>query len=420
MKRVLLFILMISALVWLSVTWQVPAYRQIMVGQQLRLGTSLAAPFWSYLPCGEETGVLDLAHPWPTARQPGQAVLQVRLLGILPVKEVTVDVLPRLQLVPGGQSIGVILPSQEVLVVGYAPVTTSSGEIVYPARDAGVLPGDVLLEVNGRAIKSDRQAMEIIDAEARQGDVLFLRLQRGQRRMEVKVRPAWCEETQRYRIGLYIRDSAAGVGTLTFYDPERRIYGALGHRIDQGAPGVQVEGGQIVQSSVEAIQQARRGQPGEKIGFFADDGSYWGTIEENTAFGIFGLLSGSLTPGYYNHPLPIAFVDEVKVGPAEILTVVTENRVDRFQIVIDEVLPHDEAGRELVIQVADPYLLSLTGGIVQGMSGSPIIQNGRLIGAVTHVFVNDPTRGYGVLIERMLAGADIWKESLSYVPSQVA
>lgn len=203
-------------------------------------------------------------------------------------------------------------------------------------------------------------------------------------------------------LGLYVEDPAAGVGTLTFYDRTSGTFAALGHRITElgGQRRVWLEGGKIVAARISGIEQGQRGSPGEKIGTFSGPDDIIGTIASNTRFGLFGKLETDLPEG---EEVPVALAHQVHTGPARILTVVQGSTVQEFSVEIVRVYrqlrPHDKG---LVIKVTDPQLLSLTGGIVQGMSGSPIIQDGRLVGAVTHVFVNDPTRGYGVLAEWML------------------
>jgi stage IV sporulation protein B len=200
------------------------------------------------------------------------------------------------------------------------------------------------------------------------------------------------------------------VGTLTFFEPNTLIYGALGHVIADAETSQQIAQGEgkIINASIQGIQQARRGQPGEKIGIFTDSQIILGDIQKNTQAGIFGVLKSRLDNELYPHPLPVAFAHQVETGPARMLTVVDQEKIESFAIEITKIVPQRlPSGKNLVIQITDPRLLSLTGGIVQGMSGSPIIQKNRLVGAVTHVFVNEPTKGYGILAEWMLMETDL-------------
>lgn len=335
----------------------------------------------------------------------GKKQLVFSLLGIVPLRTVEVDVLPPLTVIPGGHSIGIVLHSQGVMVVGISPVKNGQGDEVIPAKLAGIMPGDVLLTINGQALASDQVAANIIDKAGASGQPLEVVLQRRDEIKTVKLTPVWCADTGRYRIGLFIRDSAAGVGTLTFYEPQSHRYGALGHVITDSNTNqaVNCEQGKIVLAAVAGVEQGRRGHPGEKVGLFIDNNELVGDIQKNTSFGIYGAISSEISNVFYPQGLPVASMNQVQLGEAEILTVVDGQNIERFQISIEKVNLQEAPGTKgLVIQITDPRLLAKTGGIIQGMSGSPIIQNGRLIGAVTHVFIHDPTKGYGCFIDWML------------------
>jgi stage IV sporulation protein B len=344
------------------------------------------------------------------ALQTGEATVDVRLFGWLPFRRVRVDVVPPIRVIPGGHSIGVLLRSRGVIVVGYAPVRTENGETVYPGKQAGIEPGDTILEIGGREVTSEEQAARLFEDAGRVGRPVSVRIKRKGKYLEKELIPVREKESKRFRAGLYIRDGAAGVGTLTFYHPTTGKYGALGHVIADGESSqpIDVRDGHIVESLVTAIQKGHRGAPGEKIGSFKDEDNWLGSIEKNTRFGIFGSLHSPLQNPLFPDPVPVAMAGQVKEGPAEILTVVEGQRLERFQVEIQRVIRQPASdGKNMIIKITDPRLLSRTGGIVQGMSGSPILQDGRLVGAVTHVFVNDPSRGYGALIEWMLQEAGI-------------
>ncbi len=376
-----------------------------------------------------ETANLNIAFPWtmtvsqdqavrinssragfsrPVSLEPvslGKATIEFRLLGLIPVRTVQVDVLPPLKLVPGGHSIGVVLHSQGVIIVGHSPVTGLDGHSRSPAKEAGIAIGDVILSINGIPVQSDSQVAEVIDASGRENKPVDLLIKRGAANLELSLRSVFCQDTRRYRIGLFVRDSAAGVGTLTFYEPETNTYGALGHIItdsDTNQP-IDCHQGKIVLATVSGIQHGRRGQPGEKIGVFIEEDQVLGNIEKNTPFGIYGQLSAYPPQQINGDGIPVASMSQVQLGAAELLTVVDGQRIERFAIEVQKVnLQETPEGKGLVIKVTDPRLIERTGGIVQGMSGSPILQNGKIIGAVTHVFVHDPTRGYGCFVDWML------------------
>lgn len=333
--------------------------------------------------------------------------------GHIPVKKVDVKVLPELRVIPGGESIGVKLNTLGVLVVGYHLVNSTDGE-VSPGEKAGIQVGDIITKINGEKIDNMEDVKTFVNQAGQDGQKLHLTVLRNDQKLQKDLLPLQDNGDHKYRIGLYIRDSAAGIGTMTFYDPKSGKYGALGHVIsdmDTKKPIV-VNNGEVLRSKVTAIDKGNNGHPGEKIGTFSANASPVGDIQKNTPFGIFGRLNTGLDNQIMNKGIPVALPSEVKEGPAKILTVIHGNKVEEFNIQIVSSIPQKfPATKGLVIKVTDPKLLKETGGIVQGMSGSPIIQNGKLIGAVTHVFVNDPTSGYGCHIEWMLdeSGINIYQ-----------
>ncbi|MGE5389742.1 MAG: SpoIVB peptidase [Deltaproteobacteria bacterium] len=337
------------------------------------------------------------------ALKPGQASLQFKLLGYIPVKSIAVETLPPRRVIVGGHSIGVMLQSRGIMVVGFAPITKENGEKAYPARDCGVQIGDLIMEVDGKRITNENDLARIVD-NTRNGQ-LMLGIKRQGRLMSVPINTVPCQETGRRRIGLFVRDGIAGVGTLTFWDPETRAYGALGHIILDAdtRQGVDVLKGKIVSASVQTLKMGRPGQPGEKIGVFNNNGLVAGSITRNTSFGIFGKTSVDITNPLYRYPLEVGYAHQVKPGHADIYTVINGEQIERFSVVIEKVYPQRHNGKGMVIRVDDPRLISLSGGIIQGMSGSPIVQNNRIIGAVTHVFLNDPQHGYGIFMDNMLS-----------------
>jgi stage IV sporulation protein B len=331
-----------------------------------------------------------------------------------PIKKMDVKVLSDLKVVPGGQSIGVKLNTLGVLIVGHHLVNTSSGK-QSPGEIADIQVGDIITKINGKDIKKMGDVSPFVRESGESQKPLDVTIIRDGKSLYKTLKPLQDKNDQSYRIGLYIRDSAAGVGTLTFYDPASFKYGALGHVIsdmDTKKP-IKVNDGEILGSTVTSIEKGSNGHPGEKLARFSNDQRVLGDISKNSPFGIFGRLNDKISNGSWNQPLPIALSDQVKEGPAKILTVVNGSKVREFDVdVISSVPQKFPATKGMVIKITDPELLKITGGIVQGMSGSPIIQNGRIIGAVTHVFVNDPTSGYGVHIEWMLdeAGINIYEE----------
>lgn len=386
--------------------------RQVVLfeGQQSQLSTSV---FQAMSTDPSVFTVNDSPDKFVAAHESGEAKMVLQLAG-LPVKKVNVRVLKDFRVIPGGQSIGVKLNAKGVLVVGHHLVETDTGKIS-PGETAGIKVGDMITEINGKGIERMSDVAPFIQDSGKTGASLDIVVLRDNKYMRTKLSPVKNKQDAFYRIGLYIRDSAAGIGTMTFFHQDSMKYGALGHVIsdnDTKKP-IEVENGQIVRSTVTSIQRGSNGDPGEKLARFSPDREVIGTITTNSPFGIFGKLNTSVRNEVMDEALPIALSSQVKEGPAKILTVIDKDKVEAFDVEIISSVPQKfPATKGIVVKITDKRLLEKTGGIVQGMSGSPIVQDGKLIGAVTHVFVNDPTSGYGVHIEWMLqeAGINIYEQ----------
>ena len=297
-------------------------------------------------------------------------------------------------LVPVGSTVGIRLDADGLLVVGFDAAGDSA------ARDAGMQKGDVIKTVNG--LDADDSAAFRTQLAQCGGKPLELTVERDGAVRTVEVTPEAAGDG--YRLGVYLRDSMAGIGTVTYYDPTTGAYGALGHGVNDLETMVllPLEGGEILPSSVAEVRRGVSGTPGILKGAF-NTSTTLGTVSANTDHGIFGTADTPLSGG---QALPVAKSSEVHTGKATILCNVRNTAVEEFEIEISKRLEDDGSGRDLLLTVTDPRLLQTTGGIVQGMSGSPILQDGKLVGAVTHVLVNDPTRGYGILMENMLKAAE--------------
>lgn len=305
--------------------------------------------------------------------------------------------------IPVGKAVGIKLFSDGVLVVGLSPVETDEGSR-YPGRDSGLKTGDLITHIDGEEVDTIEEIQKAV--AQRQGDSLAIQAVRGQQQLQLTVSPV--ENSQGvYQLGVWLRDSMAGIGTMTFYDPDSQMFAALGHGINDvdTAMLMPLESGSIMPATVADVKKGTSGQPGELHGEF-DLTTDLGTLYANTSRGIFGHLAQQ-TLVQNLQPVPVARQDEVKVGEAEIRSNIRGDQVETFSIRITRVSDTGDGTRSLMLEVTDPRLLESTGGIVQGMSGSPILQNGKLVGAVTHVLVNDPTRGYGILAQDMLNQAGL-------------
>ena len=331
----------------------------------------------------------------------GTANLIFRLLGVVPVKTVEVEVAEARRLIPGGQSVGIAIETQGLLVVG----TSDLGQSASPARLAGLESGDVITKVDGSEVRTARE----LEALLRDGEEAAVTVMRDGEERSLTLTPATDPRDGKTRIGAWVRSSTAGVGTLTFVDPETGAFGALGHAISDVDTGVLLpvaEGG-LYESEVVEVRRSERGAPGEIVGDFLTEERKIGCVTRNCDYGVFGEnYAGDAQSALYPEGLIVGDRSQLHTGDAQILTTV-DDAVKAYDCEIERLESGESANlRSIVLHITDPELLARTGGIVQGMSGSPIVQGGRLIGAVTHVLVNDPTRGYGILIENMLNAAE--------------
>ncbi len=317
----------------------------------------------------------------------------VSVFGI-PVKNVSVSVLKKTDVIAGGQSFGVKLKTKGVIISGLGVVETDYGDVC-PGRDAGLCEEDVILEADGEKITSAKQFTDMIKNGA--GKALDIRYKRGSVEYETTLYPA-CDRAGEYKAGMWVRDSAAGIGTITYIIPDSNGFGGLGHGICDAETGqlLPFESGEVYDAKITGVKRGKNGEPGELRGYFEKDPC--GILTGNSEAGVFGRLDKA----FAGRLLQIAYKDKVKEGDVTILCTVDDCGVGEYNAKITKILSYDGKTKNFIIKVTDPELIRKTGGIVQGMSGSPILQDGKLIGAVTHVLVNDPTKGYGIFIENML------------------
>ena len=305
-------------------------------------------------------------------------------------------------MIPLGRAVGIKLFSDGVLVVGLSSLDTPEGP-ASPGRTSGLKAGDVITHMDGSQVDTIEEVQDHLAQHP--GEQVQLQVQRGEASLQLSAQAVKTTGGS-YQLGVWLRDSMAGIGTLTFYDPESGVFAALGHGVNDvdTARLMPLETGSILGAEVSDVKKGTAGEPGELHGDF-DLTADLGELYANTERGIFGYLEDEgLTQGL--QPVEVAGRDEVRTGEATILSNVSGDTVEEYQVEITHLYPDNEGdSRNLMLQVTDPRLLETTGGIVQGMSGSPILQDGKLVGAVTHVLVNDPTRGYGILAENMLKTA---------------
>ena len=334
-----------------------------------------------------------------STRAVGSYQTTLTLGGWLPIKTIRAVVTERPRVTVCGTPFGVKMFSEGALIVGFSEIGQADGGTSNPAKEAGLRLGDRVICIGQTRTESNDAVKEALDAaEGQSVEVVYIRS--GEQKLTA-LTPVWDDAAGQWRAGMWVRDSSAGVGTLTFADEELGVFAGLGHPISDSDTGesVALRSGEIVPCEITGCSAGTAGSPGELKGHFLSARAI-GTIRINGENGVYGTtrthFSGQLRE--------IAFAQEVVTGPAEIWATIEGETPRAYRIQIERVSDADPR-RNLVIRVTDPSLLSATGGIVQGMSGSPILQNGRLVGAVTHVLVNDPTRGYGIFAQTMLEQA---------------
>ncbi len=362
----------------------------------LEQGQTLSFVQMPYIKVQKSKGTQDVSRAAPTH----SSNTQLSLGGILPLKTVRTVVTDRPVVRVCGTPFGIKMFSEGALVVAFSDIETEHGR-ANPAKEAGLKLGDWIIQIGQEPIHSNRD----LSAELQKvgGLAVTVTYQRDGVTGTTQLIPAQGTDG-RWKAGMWVRDSSAGVGTMTFVDENQGIFGGLGHPISDSDTGenIALRSGEIVPCTIIGYEKGKVGDPGELKGQFSS-GLSIGTIQKNNASGVFGTVRRAFEGTY----MPIAFAQEVKTGPAEILTTIDGTTPARYQVEIEHVQYKAEGDKHnLLVSVTDAELLEKTGGIVQGMSGSPIIQDGKLVGAVTHVLVNDPTKGYGIFIENMLNAAE--------------
>ncbi len=418
-----IFITLITASNPFRLAYSFPDAITLSTGQDFVIDTgypvvSVSAGSSGFWPFGNVTTRLSM-----DTNKPGQYSVQFKLFGFIPLRRVSLTVAEPIMVIPGGHSIGVVLRSTGLVITGLSPVETVDGKEVWPAKNAGLEAGDVILAVGDKRVVTKEDLAIYVDSAGRAGEWVDLLVEKADGSAVHRALLPVRNKYGGFNIGLYVKDALAGVGTLTFYEPGSGLYAALGHVISEGDSRrpVTMKQGQIVKATVTGIQPSRKGQPGEVLGTFVEGQDVIGSILKNGPCGITGILSSQPENPIYLEPIPLGLESKLKTGPAEVLTTLNGNTIESFSLEIQQIFGSSSASSKgFVIKITDPRLLAATGGIVQGMSGSPIIQDGYLVGAVTHVLVNDPTRGYGTFAQWMAEDSHMMSVSAADEPFYVA
>ena len=375
-----------------------PSHLMVSQGQALTLPWSTYLPFAANGSRGVDVHTASTGQEiWLEGLRVGQASLKLELFGWMPWRTIPVEVAPDpVDVIPGGESVGIVAHTRGLIVTALNPVIVN-GRRVDPAADAGIERGDIIVAINGRPVTSERFLQRAVDQAGIKGRSVDLEV-KGARTVHVRrIKPVWATHTHRWQLGVLADDSTTGVGTMTFFYPRSGAYAALGHSITDGLTRqpVTIADGRISGAEIVGVVAGTAVAPGQKVGVLAGGYNIEGTVTYNGQFGIRGRLEHRPRWGPTGS-MPIALPEQVHPGKARIITVLQGQRPESFRIKILRTYPQWQPNTKgLLFEVTDRRLLKRTGGVVQGMSGSPIIQGGRVVGAVTHVLLNRPSLGFG-------------------------
>lgn len=396
-KKITIILLLLVIYVYVCYISFLPSNYIIMQGENLKIntlfGTTLVPKESNNLQTVQT--VSNLNHT--KVEQVGKIDFSLSLFHLFKVKEVSVNVIPKTSVVPIGKAIGMKLYTDGVLVVGMSEI-----EGKRPYENTGIQEGDRIIQINENDIRNTTELMkEVNDSKGNKINIKYIH---EEETITTSMKPVKSGEDG-YKLGLWVRDAAAGVGTLTFYEPDTKMFATLGHGIlDVDTSNlIKIANGELVTTNILNIQKGEKGKPGEIRGTI-ESGYTLGRITKNTAFGVYGMLD---EPSYLSistkNAIEVATREEIKTGPAQIICELENGKVRYFNIEIQKTfIGNNEDNKSMLLKVTDKELLEKTGGIIQGMSGAPIVQEGKFIGAVTHVLVNDPSQGYGVFADIML------------------
>lgn len=332
----------------------------------------------------------------------GTFELNLNLFGTIPVKEIDVNVIPKTKVVPMGNLIGAKLYTSGVLVVGMSEIQGDDQQKHKPYEGSGIEEGDMIVEMDSKRIANTDELVETVNSS--KGKAIQIKYVRNDEIITTGIQPIKSEDNE-YKLGLWVRDAAAGVGTLTFYEPSTGKFAALGHGIVDVDTGdiINIANGELVTSNLVAIKKGEKGTPGEIKGSI-DSGVTIGNISKNTNFGVFGLVSNKNNLNLNGaKEYEVALRSEIQTGEAEIICELENEKKEQYKIEISKIYTSNNYdNKSMMIKITDERLLQKTGGIIQGMSGSPIIQNGKFVGAITNVLVSDPTTGYAIFGDLMV------------------
>ena len=400
LKIFLLLVILLISYIYAIVIGYIPDRIVLFEGEEIDLPSIFGLSFRDN--SNEELVEVSSTTSQKISEEIGVSKMQVSLFNIFFVKSVDVDVLPRTTVIPVGNLAGVKLYTNGVLVVGMSEIQGDDNRMYKPYEETGIEEGDTIVAINDSTIHSTEDLIQCVNMSL--GNELEIEYVRDNQTMQCSMTPVKTADEQ-YKLGLWVRDSAAGVGTVTFYEPSTKSFAALGHGIVDidTEQLINISSGEFVTTKILNIQKGEKGEPGRIQGTI-DNQQNIGVISKNTRFGIYGVVDNVLALNLNNSKeLEVALRDEIQTGKAKILCTLENGKTEEYEIEIEEIYKDNNYdNKSMKIKVTDNRLIEKTGGIIQGMSGSPIIQNNKFVGAITHVLVNNPQEGYAVFGDIMI------------------
>lgn len=410
-RPILLIFLLLIVYIYVCSIALMPDNIILFQGENLNINTLLGVtakqeeqnPKYSLLN-NSNYGIMQTSSSNDNNTKIGNTSITLELFGTIPLKEIDVNVIPRTTVIPVGRLIGLRLYTEGVLVVGMSEITGQDNVKYKPYEYSGIEEGDTIIEVNNKEISNTEELINCVNNSNGTELVVKYLEEESNEIITSNITPVKTSENE-YKLGLWVRDAAEGVGTITFYEPSTGKFAALGHAITDVDTGdiINISNGELITAQILSITKGERGKPGEIRGIISN-GLKIGEIITNTAFGIFGNVTEfsnlQLTD---SKEMEVALRSEIKEGKAYIMCELETGKVEQYEIEIQKIYSgNNYDNKNMLIKVVDPRLIEKTGGIVQGMSGSPIIQDDKFVGAVTHVLVQDPTQGYAVFADMMI------------------
>ncbi len=397
-KKILLILILFIILLYVTNISSIPNNLILIQGEDLNLKTLLGLNISNLN--GETVEAVN-SDDTKISNKIGKVDLSLNFAGVT-VKDLTVNVIPNTVVVPSGETIGLRLYTSGVLVVGMSEIQGIDNNNYTPYKNSGIKEGDMITKVDNETVTCTSDLITKVNES--EGNTVKITYVRDGSNYDTEILPTKTSDDE-YKLGLWVRDAASGVGTISFYDPNTGEFGALGHGIlDVDTEElIDIARGDIVTSKIVSIVKGEKGKPGELQGSI-DNGKIIGEVYKNTNFGIYGKLNNvEQIENDSDKVMEVLPRDEVKEGKATILCTLDDNKQEEYEIEIEKVYTStNRTNKNMIIRVTNPRLLEKTGGIIQGMSGSPIMQNGKFVGAVTHVMVNNPEKGYGIFADTML------------------